>query len=160
MPAQINPSRERKPTGRQSRGQAAGLSGGTGMIKVAIVVGERTNQGPSGPPIFELPAVPEIGSYITCTPLQPAGEDLVVRRVEWRLWQAVSEEGAEAKPGSLLDVLIFCDRVDPKAQAFDPEAMLRSWLAAFPQRPEEFRDLLRRFLSSLGGSGPKGFGVE
>jgi hypothetical protein len=127
------------------------------MIKVAIVVGERNRQGPGGPPVFELPAVPEIGSHITCAQLQPAGEDLVVRRVEWRLWQTVPE-GAEAKPGSLLDVLVFCEPVDPRAQAFDPEAMLRSWLAAFPQSPEEFRERLRRFLSSPGGSGPRGFG--
>jgi hypothetical protein len=130
------------------------------MIKVAIVVGERTNQGPSGPPVFELPAVPEVGSYINCAPLQPAGEDLIVRRVEWRLWQAVPEEGAEAKPGSLLDVLVFCDRVDPKAQAFDPEVMLRSWLGAFPQSPEELRKLLRRFFNTLEGSGLRGFGGE
>jgi hypothetical protein len=138
-------------------GPGCWTSWGTGMIKVAIVVGERTHQGPSGPPVFELPAVPEIGSYITCTPLQPAGEDLVVRRVEWRLWQAVPEEGAEAKPGSLLDVLVFCDRVDPSATTFDPEAMFRSWLAAFPQSPEELRDLLRRFFNSPGGSGSRGF---
>ena len=124
------------------------------MIKVAIVVGDRNRQGPDGPPVFELPAVPEIGSYITCAQLQPAGENLVVRRVEWRLCQTVPEEGAEAKPGSLFDVLVFCEPVDSRAQAFDPEAMLRSWLAAFPQGPGEFREMLRRFFSSLGGSGP------
>ena len=72
----------------QSGFRTAGLSWGTGMIKVTIVVGDRNRQGPSGPPVFELPAVPEIGSYITC-PLSslPA-----------RIWLFGALNGGSGKP--------------------------------------------------------------
>jgi len=48
------------------------------MTKAAIVVGGRDRQGPGESPVFELPAVPEIGSDITCTQIQSVNENLVV----------------------------------------------------------------------------------
>src|SRR5947209_8253591 len=103
---------------------------------------------------------PPASNTVVAPPGSTVVEDLVVRRIEWRLSQPATEEGLEAKPGSLFDVLVFCDRVDPSAKAFDPDAMLRSWLAAFPQSPEQVRDLMPKIFSSLGGSGSKGAGGE
>lgn len=63
---------------------------------------------------FDLPAVPSIGSYISIqrpdNP-QPYGEDMIVRKVWWRLDHAATwpSSDADAKGGSVNEIFVECE---------------------------------------------------
>jgi hypothetical protein len=62
---------------------------------------------------FEVPEVPAVGSYISIhrqDKRDPWGEDLVVRKVWWRLAHPETEAfGGKPKVGSLTEIFVECD---------------------------------------------------
>ena len=92
------------------------------MIDMTIVVREAGRLKPDYSLDFSLPAVPEIGSYISVTregEEQPYSEDLIVRKHWWRL---VHPERAgvalKARHGRLLELFVECEvAVGPHASA-------------------------------------------
>lgn len=86
------------------------------MARVEIVVRELRSSKPEYSLVFELPEVPAVGSYISVnrpdTP-QPYGEDLIVRRVWWRLHHPETGGygyGANPKVGALTEIIVECDQ--------------------------------------------------
>lgn len=82
------------------------------MPKVIIVVRETGRLKPEYSLPFDLPEVPPIGSYISITrpDSELHSEDLVVRKVWWRLH--TPEEGLgteEPKVGRLTEIMVECD---------------------------------------------------
>jgi hypothetical protein len=85
------------------------------MVQVNIVVLEIGELKPDFSLDFELPEVPTVGSYISIlrpdTP-EPCGEDLVVRKVWWRL-KHPETRGAESPPaqiGSFHEIFVECNQ--------------------------------------------------
>lgn len=82
------------------------------MPQVIIVVRETGRLKPEYSLPFELPEVPAVGAYISITRPDSKlhSEDLVVRKVWWRLH--TPEEGlgtGEPKVGRLTEVMVECD---------------------------------------------------
>ena len=97
------------------------------MVQVNIVVLEIGKLKPDFSLDFELPEVPAVGSYISIlrpdTP-EPYGEDLIVRKVWWRL-KHPETRGAESPPakiGSFHEIFVECN------QAAGPYSS-ESWLS-------------------------------
>jgi hypothetical protein len=85
------------------------------MVQVNIVVLEIGKLKPDFSLDFELPEVPAVGSYISIlrpdTP-EPYGEDLVVRKIWWRL-KHPETRGAEsplAQIGSFHEIFVECNQ--------------------------------------------------
>jgi hypothetical protein len=85
------------------------------MPRVIIVVREIGHLKPDYSLSFDLPSVPGVGSYLSIqrpdTP-KPFGEDLVVRRVWWRLTHpetAGFATGGKEKIGSVEEIYVECD---------------------------------------------------
>jgi len=86
------------------------------MVEVVVVVREVGSVRPDYSLNFELPEVPRVGSYLSIRRpdhRDPLGEDLVVRKVWWRLFHPVtagfaSDAEAERK-GSLTEIFVECD---------------------------------------------------
>jgi hypothetical protein len=85
------------------------------MVQVNIVVLEIGKLKPDFSLDFELPEVPAVGSYISIlrpdTP-EPYGEDLVVRKIWWRL-KHPETRGAESTPaqiGSFHEIFVECNQ--------------------------------------------------
>jgi hypothetical protein len=85
------------------------------MVQVNIVVREIGKLKPDFSLDFELPEVPAVGSYISIlrpdTP-EPYGEDLVVRKVWWRIKHPETKglEPAPAKIGSFHEIFVECNQ--------------------------------------------------
>jgi hypothetical protein len=97
------------------------------MVQVNIVVLEIGKLKPDFSLDFELPEVPAVGSYISIlrpdTP-EPYGEDLVVRKIWWRLKhpETRDSEASPAKIGSFHEIFVECN------QAAGPYSS-ESWLS-------------------------------
>src|SRR5208283_2859959 len=86
------------------------------MVQVNIVVREIGKLKPDFSLDFELPEVPAVGSYISIlrpdTP-EPYGEDLVVRKVWWRIKHPEIkglDDLAPAKIGSFHEIFVECNQ--------------------------------------------------
>jgi hypothetical protein len=86
------------------------------MTKVIIVVREPGKLKLDYSLEFDLPEIPRVGSYISIhrpDKPQPFGEDVVVRKVWWRLEHPDTGTGAgsakAAKIGSVAEVFVECD---------------------------------------------------
>ena len=85
------------------------------MVQVNIVVREIGKLKPDFALDFELPEVPAVGSYISIlrpdTP-EPYGEDLVVRKVWWRIMHRDTKglDSAPAKIGSFHEIFVECNQ--------------------------------------------------
>ncbi len=84
------------------------------MVRVNVVVRETGRLKPDYSLDFDLPEVPAIGSYISVQrPVnrEPYGEDLIVRKVWWRLKhpEIATTSSVPPKIGSLTEVFIECD---------------------------------------------------
>lgn len=83
------------------------------MARVTIVVREVRSSEPEFQLDFELPAVPAVGSYISINfpdAPEPYGEDLIVRRVWWRLRHSDTKGRGTSGVGGLTEVLVECDQ--------------------------------------------------
>jgi hypothetical protein len=82
-------------------------------LHVIIVVREEGRLKPDYWLKFEVPEVPAVGSYISIRrqdKREPLGEDLVVRKVWWRLTHPETEPFAgKPKVGSLTEIFVECD---------------------------------------------------
>jgi hypothetical protein len=110
------------------------------MVDVYVVVREVGGLKPGYSLKFELPEVPAVGSYISINRpdlRQPLGEDLVVRKVWWRLFHPVTAAFADEKEaeraGNLIEIFAECDI------AIGPYAS-EQWRKSYEGRPgvEEF----------------------
>ena len=84
------------------------------MVRVTVVVRELGRLKPDYSVDFDLPEVPDVGSYISIkrpTKDELYGEDLVVRKVWWSLaYPETSSFGSSLpKVGSMTDVVVECD---------------------------------------------------
>jgi len=85
------------------------------MVQINIVVREIGKLKPDFSLDFELPEVPAVGSYISIlrpdTP-EPYGEDLVVRKVWWRIKHPETKgfDRAPAKIGSFHEIFVECNQ--------------------------------------------------
>ena len=84
------------------------------MVKVNVIVRELGRLKPDYSLDFELPEVPAIGSYISVQrpdKHEPFGEDLIVRKVWWRLKhpETAGFGSQPAKIGSLTEIFVECD---------------------------------------------------
>jgi hypothetical protein len=84
------------------------------MTRVIVVVRETGRRKPDYSLEFDLPEVPAVGSYISVQrpdKPEPYGEDLVVRKIWWRLKHPeTGGVGSEApKIGSLWEIFVECD---------------------------------------------------
>jgi hypothetical protein len=85
------------------------------MVKINLVVREPAKFKPDYFLDFELPEVPSIGSYISIhrpDKPEPYGEDVVVKKVWWRLEhpEIMGSHHADAgKIGSLIEIFVECD---------------------------------------------------
>jgi hypothetical protein len=85
------------------------------MVKVYLVVREPAKVKPDYSLEFELPEVPQIGSYISIhRPDKPGpfGEDVVVRKIWWRLEHPEirhATPGSSSKVGSVIEIFVECD---------------------------------------------------
>ncbi len=86
------------------------------MVQINIVVREIGKLKPDFSLDFELPEVPAVGSYISIlrpdTP-EPYGEDLVVRKVWWRIKHPEIkglDDLAPAKIGSFHEIFVECNQ--------------------------------------------------
>lgn len=84
------------------------------MSEVTIIVREAARLKPDYSLSFELPSVPSVGDYISITrpdTPEPWSEDVVVRKVWWRLAHpetATVTSGAQ-KVGKVTEVFVECD---------------------------------------------------
>lgn len=84
------------------------------MVRVIVVVRELGGLKPDYSLNFDLPEVPSIGSYISVQrpdKPEPFGEDLIVRKIWWRLKHPKTGVTASqpAKIGSLTEIFVECD---------------------------------------------------
>lgn len=107
------------------------------MVEVIIVVRELGRVSPDYSLSFELPAVPNMGSYISINRpdhREPYSEDLIVRKVWWRLHhpetRATVPDG-EQRIGKLTEIFVECD------VAVGPYATDR-WRHSYSDRAEKF----------------------
>ncbi len=85
------------------------------MVRVIIVVRELGRLKPDYSLDFELPAVPAVGSYISVhrpNKPEPFGEDLVVRKIWWRLKHSETDGFGSTPPkiGSMHEIFVECDQ--------------------------------------------------
>lgn len=87
------------------------------MVAVIVVVRELGRRKPDYSLDFDLPAVPQIGSYISVNRpdhREPYSEDLIVRHVWWRLRHPETRgyaSGDEApKVGNVIEIFVECDQ--------------------------------------------------
>lgn len=96
------------------------------MVNVIVVIREVGRLKPEYSLTFELPEVPRVGDYISITrpdTPEPFSEDVVVRKIWWRLHHpetAGSVSADDVKSGSLKEIFVECD------QAIGPYS-LDSW---------------------------------
>jgi hypothetical protein len=84
------------------------------MVKINLVVRELGKLKPDYSLDFELPEVPAIGSYISIQRPdhpEPYGEDVIVRKVWWRLKHPETAASASDPPkiGTLNEIFVECD---------------------------------------------------
>lgn len=84
------------------------------MVRVIVVVRELGRLKPDYSLDFELPEVPAVGSYISVQrpdKPKPFGEDLIVRKVWWRLNhpETAGFGSNPPKSGSLQEIFVECD---------------------------------------------------
>lgn len=83
------------------------------MVKVIVVVREAGRESPDYSLDFELPQVPEIGSFISITregEREPFSEDVVVRHVWYRLKHPTRDGLTEDRQvGRVTEVFVECD---------------------------------------------------
>lgn len=84
------------------------------MVEVVIVVREVRTPKPDFSVVFELPEIPRVGSYISINRpdhKEPYGEDLIVKRVWWRLHHPNTSgfETGERQLGRVTEIFVECD---------------------------------------------------
>ncbi|MCJ9721130.1 hypothetical protein MOV66_04475 [Agrobacterium sp. SHOUNA12C] len=84
------------------------------MIRVTIIVREIGRLKPDYSLDFDLPEVPTVGTYISIQrpdKPEPFGEDLIVRKVWWRLDHPETNGfgSGPAKIGSVREIFVECD---------------------------------------------------
>jgi hypothetical protein len=117
------------------------------MTEVIIVVREPGRLKPDFSLKFDLPEIPAVGSYISINrpdERDPLGEDMIVRKVWWRLFHPIIAglvSGAEAeRAGTVKEIFVECDpAIGPYSTA--------SWRRGLKgrDRVEEFEVSRRRF---------------
>jgi hypothetical protein len=87
------------------------------VVLVIVVVRECGGLDPEYSLSFKLPAVPEIGSYISIHRPNyppPLGEDLIVRNVWWRLHHSETRSSVTSHEkeqfGDAIEIFVECDR--------------------------------------------------
>ena len=83
------------------------------MLEVIVVIREPARLKPMSWYTFKLPELPRPGDYLSIGGpdiRRPFGEDVVVRRVWWRLNHlSAGAAGAEEAPGHVEEIFIECD---------------------------------------------------
>jgi hypothetical protein len=83
------------------------------MVRVTIVVRELGRLKPDYSLDFDLPEVPNVGSYLSVQrpdKPEPFGEDVIVRKVWWRLKHPETEGFAKIpKIGALHEIMVECE---------------------------------------------------
>lgn len=84
------------------------------MTEVIIIIRETGRLKPDYSLKFDLPAIPAAGHYISISrqgEAEPWGEDLVVRKVWWRLKHPETEgfSTGQEKVGSVTEIYVECD---------------------------------------------------
>jgi hypothetical protein len=85
------------------------------MVKINLVVREPAKLKPDYSLDFELPEVPAIGSYISIyrsDKPKPFGEDVIVRKIWWRLEHPEARSSISAnvsKTGSVIEIFVECE---------------------------------------------------
>jgi hypothetical protein len=84
------------------------------MVKINLVVRELGKLKPDYSLDFELPEVPAIGSYISIQRPdhpEPYGEDVIVRKIWWRLKHPETDAASSNPPkvGAVTEIFVECD---------------------------------------------------
>jgi len=86
------------------------------MPKVTVVVRDVGKLKPDYSLQFDLPGVPSVGDYISInrpSEPEPYSEDLIVRKIWWRLHHPETESfsiSGQEKTGKLTEVFVECDQ--------------------------------------------------
>jgi hypothetical protein len=87
------------------------------LVEVVIVVREVGRANPEYSLKFDLPEIPAVGSYISINRpdhRDPLGEDLVVRKVWWRLFHPITagyaRDGEAERAGEVKEIFVECDK--------------------------------------------------
>jgi hypothetical protein len=107
------PDAEHAPT-PTSTGASGTFDEALAMVKINLVVRELGKLKPDYSLDFELPEVPAMGSYISIQRPdhpEPYGEDVIVRKIWWRLKhsETVAQSSTPPKVGTVNEILVECD---------------------------------------------------
>lgn len=84
------------------------------MVRVVVVVREVGRLKPDYSVEFDLPEVPAVGAYLSIQrpdKPKPFGEDMIVRKVWWRLShrETAGVVTGETKPGTVDEIVVECE---------------------------------------------------